>query len=298
MNSMNASNPKPIASMTVRELNLPNPWKFFDPNSPWVLVEEGSLLGFFDFVPRHLRVGPWTTVAPIFLAVIVAKLVYWMPHQSSFYLDEDILSTHPLEWGVFWLYNLTAFFWMKFILVKTLRLRGPGVVLTYTIQSWIMITIRHGLSALAPFLPRKNFLLWINELLRFPALATASITFVFWNFCIAPAIWYNMNPERRRGFVKFNFNFRMVQLHFFNIFFAIMNALVASSREFQYVDLWCALAGAVGYASVYLLVLDRIGVHLVRTGYFSHHKLFDFASYTHRATCSILCFLRVLFGPH
>ena len=171
---------KPIASSDVTK-HLPTIWQFFDPNCPWVLVNEGSLLGFFDFVPRYLRVGPWTTFAPIFISIIVAKLLYWMPGQSSFYLDDAILSTHPLEYSEFWIYNVLAFLWMKLILVVTLRIRGPGVVFTYTIQSWIMLTICHGLSALAPFLPRKHFLLWINELLRFPSLATASITFVYFS---------------------------------------------------------------------------------------------------------------------
>eukprot|EP00804_Cyclotella_cryptica_P030671 CCRYP_009109-RA/>CCRYP_009109-RA protein AED:0.06 eAED:0.06 QI:543/1/1/1/0.5/0.33/3/284/194 len=152
---------------------------------------------------------------------------------------------------------------MKFILLQTLRVRGPGVIVTYTIQSWIMLTTRHGLSALAPFLPRQHILLWFNEMLRFPALATASITFFYWNLLIAPVIYYNLGTkEKKRLFLKFNFNFRMVQVHFFNIIFAVLNTIVTSSRKFEFLDLWCALAGAIGYALLYLLVLDRFGVHL------------------------------------
>eukprot|EP00571_Detonula_confervacea_P008459 CAMPEP_0172331056 /NCGR_PEP_ID=MMETSP1058-20130122/61731_1 /TAXON_ID=83371 /ORGANISM="Detonula confervacea, Strain CCMP 353" /LENGTH=165 /DNA_ID=CAMNT_0013048309 /DNA_START=276 /DNA_END=770 /DNA_ORIENTATION=- len=165
--------------MSPRDLGLPNLRQFFDPNSPWVLVNEGSLMGFFNFVPRYLRVGPWTKFAPICLSIIVAKLIYWMPQQSSFHLEDEILSTHP-QYSEFWLYNVIIFLWMMLILVVTIRKRGPGVVLAYTIQSWTMLTIRHGLSALAPFLPSKHFLLWANELLRFPALATASVTFFYW----------------------------------------------------------------------------------------------------------------------
>ena len=255
-----SSKSRPFATMS---RNLPNLWIFFDPNSPWVLVHEGSLMGFFDFVPRYLRAGPWTTVAPIFISIIVAKLIYWMPQQSSFHLDDEVLSTHPLAYSAFWVYNVITFFWMKIILLSSIRKRGPGVVLTYTIQSWIMLTIRHGLSALAPFLPRNHFLLWMNELLRFPALATASVTFFYWNFIIAPLIYYNFQKDKRRDFLKFNFSFRLIQLHFFNVIFATMNTVVTSSRAFQFVDLWCALAGAVGYALLYLLILDRIGVHLV-----------------------------------
>jgi len=234
-------------------------------------------MGFFDYVPKRLRVGPWSKLAPIYISIIVAKLIYWMPPQSSFHLDDEISSTHPQQ-SQFWYYNVMAFFWMSLILVVTIRKRGPGVVLTYTIQSWTMLIIRHALSALAPFLPRNHTLLRVNELLRFPALATASITFVFWNFIIAPAIYYNFQPDRRRKFLQFNFSFRLVQLHFFNILFAIMNTAIASSRKFCFVDLWCALAGAVGYALVYLLILDRIGVHLYPV--FSPRTLWSLLSWT------------------
>lgn len=254
---------RPIASISRHDLGLPTIWQFFNPNSPWVLVKNGSLLGYFDFVPAHLRVGPWTTFAPIYISLIVAKLIYWMPQQSSFYLNDDILSTHPVAFSALWMYNVILFFWMKLILLSTLKKRGPGVVFTYTVQSWCMLIIRHGLSALAPFLPRKHFLLWFHEILRFPALATASITFFYWNFVIAPVIYYNFDPDRRRDFLKFNVSFRLVQLHFFNIIFAVLNTVIASTRTFQFVDLWCAVAGAIAYALMYLLILDRIGVHLV-----------------------------------
>lgn len=226
------------------------------------LVNEGSLMGFFDFVPKYLRVGPWTAVAPIYITIIVSKLIYWMPERETFSLDDEILSSHPIEYSTYWIYNIVVFLWMKLVLLTTLKKRGPGVLLTYTIQSWIMLTTRHGLSGLAPFLPRNHTLLWMNELLRFPALATASITFFYWNFIISPVIYYNFPVQKRRDFMKFNFNFRMIQVHFFNVIFAVMNTIVTSSRQFQFVDLWCALAGAVGYALLYLLVLDRIGVHL------------------------------------
>jgi len=274
-----SSESRPFSVSSRNDLNLPTLRQFFDPSSPWVLVHEGSLMGYFDFVPRYLRVGPWTVFVPIFISIVVAKLIYWMPHQHSFHLnDDEILSTHPMEYSAFWIYNLMAFVWMKMVLFSSLRKRGPGIVLTYTIQSWIMLIIRHGLSALAPFLPNKHFLLWVNELLRFPALATASITFFYWNFIIAPVIGVTLPPERRRAFLQFNFSLRLIQLHFFNIIFAILNTVVTSSRVFQFVDLWCALVGAIGYALMYVLVLDRIGVHLYPV--FSPRTLWSVLSWT------------------
>eukprot|EP01082_Thalassiosira_pseudonana_P004455 g4053.t1 g4053 contig15:242563-243047(+) len=90
--------------------------KFFDPNSPWVLVNEGSLMGFFDFVPKYLRVGPWTAVAPIYITIIVSKLIYWMPERETFSLDDEILSSHPIEYSTYWIYNIVVFLWMKLVL--------------------------------------------------------------------------------------------------------------------------------------------------------------------------------------
>ena len=254
-----SSPPRPGAK-DIQDLRV---WHFFDPNSPWVLVHEGSLMGVFDFVPKHLRVGPWTALAPVYISIMVAKLIYWMPQRSTFHLDDEMLSAHPIAYSEFWFYNIITMFWMKLVLAASLRRRGPGILATFTIQSWITIMIRHGLSALAPFLPRKHFLLCLNELLRFPALATASITFFYWNFILAPLIYCNFKtPEKKLDFLKFNFNFRMIQVHFFNIIFAIMNTIVTSHRPFQFIDLWCGLAGSIGYSLMYLLVLDRIGVHL------------------------------------
>eukprot|EP00956_Cyclotella_meneghiniana_P019859 scaffold34525_cov58-Cyclotella_meneghiniana.AAC.3 len=228
------------------------------------LVHEGSFMGCFDFVPKRLRVGPWCTAFPIYMSILLAKLVYWMPQKESFDLDEAALSAHPLAYEATWLYNVIIFFWMKFVLLQCLRVRGPGIVATYTIQSWIMLTTRHGLSALAPFLPRQHFLLWFNEMLRFPALATATITFCFWNFLIAP-------------------------VHFFNIIFAVLNTLVTSSRQFEFLDLWLALAAAVSYAFFYLLVLDRIGVHLYPI--FSPRTLWSVLSWSALLVTYFLVFL-------
>ena len=87
-------------------------------------------------------------------------------------------------------------------------------------------------------------------------LVSASLVFhcSFGSFIAFLNVWYTSTT--------LDFSFRMVQVHFFNIVFAVLNTLVTSSRDFEFIDLWCALAGAVGYALLYLLVLDRFGIHL------------------------------------
>ena len=139
------------------------------------------------------------------MAILMAKLIYWMPQKEIFYLDNGELSAHPSAYTAAWLYNFVTCLWMKFILLRTFKSKGPGVVVTYTLQSWIMLTIRHCLTALSPFLPRRHFLLWFSEILRFPALATATITFCYWNLVIAPVLYYSMGDERnKKKFLEFS----------------------------------------------------------------------------------------------
>ena len=45
-----------------------------DPTQPWQLPASGTMLGFFDFVPRHLREGPWSLTAILFLFGIMYSL--------------------------------------------------------------------------------------------------------------------------------------------------------------------------------------------------------------------------------
>jgi hypothetical protein len=48
---------------------------FIDPREPWVLVPDGNLLGFFHWVPKNLRVGPWSHLAIPTLTLAASILV-------------------------------------------------------------------------------------------------------------------------------------------------------------------------------------------------------------------------------
>ena len=43
--------------------------RLVDPAEPWVLVENGSFLGYFDWLPEKYRVGPWSIAAICYLTV-------------------------------------------------------------------------------------------------------------------------------------------------------------------------------------------------------------------------------------
>jgi len=203
-------------------------------------------------------------------------------------IKERIEHEYPSVYSNEWWYNSITFLWMTFVMI--LIVRGPmgiRVWSTYTVQSWTMLTMRHGLSSLFSIillLPqdtdgsnknqtnndissilvsmRQTILLAI-ELLRFPVACSTTITFVVWNFGLMPFLYFHLSHERRQGFIKFCFSFKLLQIHGFNIVFCLLNGLWSSPRRpLNAVDFYLALLYVVVYMVWYLLFLDRIGVHL------------------------------------
>ena len=242
----------------------------FDTSKSWVLIENGSLCGFFDWVPAKFRVGPWNPFAILYLAVIIYLLALgatWtqLHKPAAGWLSEF----QPVEpYKVFtnsWYYNFFTYLWMVYVAhnVWTRSPVGGSAWFSYTLQSWTIITARHGLCALAPLAP--PFVTTLAEVLRFPALITASVTFFIWNFVLAPVLLLGFikENEKRRQFFGYFTNFRLTQLHVFNIFFAVANgAFVYPTRQLHAGDL--CIAGSMGFMYMiwYYFVLDRFGVHL------------------------------------
>jgi hypothetical protein len=263
-----------------------------DPFSqPWVLVPDGSFLGVFDWVPRQLRVGPWSTCAICYVTAIwyisALTAVYfkseisqpWWQSSSSLpspmtdnSINDDWNSHHhhsssleyPQVGSVKWYYHAITFVWMAY--VNHLLIFGPGLSTrawaTYTVQSWTLLWIRHLLCACAPI---SHVALQWAEYIRFPVACSTTITFVLWNTILAPFIYCigMKTPEKKRDFVKFMFSFRLTQIHVFNIVYGIMNLAWASPRrQLEPIDLYFAILSVVLYMAWYLLLLDRLGIHL------------------------------------
>jgi len=245
-----------------------------------VLVPNGSLMGYFDFVPEHFRVGPWTRVSLALPIILCAALVFLKPG-NEFPLSKGFetaadssehrcclkTSSYPEVFSVYWWYNIIIFLHMTGLVAYCMFLSTPAIIGAYTIQSWIMNITRHGLNALAPFLKDGHLLLHINRILRFPALVSSVITFTVWNFILVPFLSIQADDTRRKNFMKWNITFRMVQLHVCNVIYSIMNTLFTQSGDstfqlFQYEDMWYGLVYGLGYGLFYILFLDRIGVHL------------------------------------
>jgi hypothetical protein len=153
---------------------------------------------------------------------------------------------------------------MTYVAYKVKNGGGMGGMawVSFTLWSWTIMTIRHGLCAVAPFIPQVRVL---SELLRLPVLLSASVTFGVWNFVLLPTITFVFvkDPERRRNFLKFATNFQLTQLHVFNIVFAVLNgAYTEPKRPLHLGDLNCIFVYTATYMMFYYFVLDRLGIHL------------------------------------
>lgn len=240
---------------------------FFDLNQPWVLVPDGSLLGFFDWVPKNLRIGPWSSLAIPTLATVIGIIVRLRPNGDDY---DTMISSYPDVFSKFWWYNAITFTYMLSLITFTCKMRTKAILVTFTIISWNLNMIRHGLNALIPFLSDGHFILKINHVLRFPALVSASITTSVWYIVLVPYIFfiYSKDKEKRQAFLRWNFSFRLTQIHLCNVFYAALNTIVTGSRQgpnpnaFDAEDLWYGLVLFVSYAIFYVTVLDRLGVHI------------------------------------
>jgi hypothetical protein len=249
---------------------------FVDPREPWVLVPNGSLLGFFDWVPENLRVGPWSRLALPTIIMVISMLCHFQPADDE---REIFISSYPSLYSKLWCYNAVGFCYMFSVIAWIAKYRSKGAIVTFTLISWTLNMARHLISTIAPFLSDHHFLLKVNHILRFPALVSASITFTVWNFVLLPYIYFTKleTKEKKDRFLGFNFKFRMVQQHVCNVIYAILNTMITCSMQerrndnaissmspkiFDMKDLWYGAACTMGYGLFYTMILDRIGVHL------------------------------------
>jgi hypothetical protein len=248
---------------------------FFDPSQPWVLVKGGSFLNLFDFVPHHYRHGPWSMPALLGLPTLMYLLAVgaiWVDQEKpaeGWWTDDMLtLSYEAYTWE--WYYTVSAFGWMTYICWNVYAkspLHGSAWI-SFTLWSWTLMTLRHGLCVLAPFVVssgESSMVILLAEMLRFPCLLSASMTFFIWNFVLFPVIlvFFIRDATKRWQFFGYMTNFRLTQLHFFNIWFAVSNgALISPMRTLHLGDLVVAVTMIVVYMCWYYFVLDRLGIHL------------------------------------
>jgi hypothetical protein len=234
---------------------------FLDPTKPWIMVPNGSFRGNFDWVPLNFRMGPWNIACCAYLT----GLCYWIALNAldAFFSRPVPAQEIPVNATNSWQhwYNVMGFLWTTHVAYKVVQSDMSWRAWTsYTLQSWTLIILRHGLSALAPYVP--SVAPW-NEYLRFPMLIQATVTFVTWNFALMPVILTRMKTsEARTGFLNMCFGFLLTQLHVLNLVLAGINGVWGTAaREFTRQDFAVALLFALQYVLFYLMILDRLGIH-------------------------------------
>jgi hypothetical protein len=249
---------------------------FFDTTKPWdlrpYLTDPQKIQKYFAFVPDQFKEGQWLPLASWTMFFIICSGFYLTidaniefkndPHDKKGITEEFVGDRFYSAFTLEWYYNFIVFFWMNYVSMTVVRATGFWPWITFTMCSWTVMTIRHGLCTIAPFVPSVRLLIGV---LRFPVLLSASITFGIWNFILLPAISIVfLSGERRRKFIRWAFTWRLCQIHLFNIIFAYLNCVWAEPRAHP-LHLGDANAGVVyfmTYISFYYLILDRIGIQL------------------------------------
>jgi hypothetical protein len=249
---------------------------FFDPTKPWDLrdrLPNNSIRTMFKFLPMRFTEGPWKPVATLTLLSILSSVVYLtvdanIKYYASDNSNNDIMKefvgdkSYP-AFTMAWYYNVALFSWMAYV-SRTIynSYKHFGAWVSFTMCSWTIICIRHGLCALAPFLPSVR--LWIG-ILRFPVLLSASITFGIWNFVLMPVIGLGfLKGEKRSAFLRFVLRWTMCQIHICNILYAYLNAVFfePKAQGLHQGDVNAGVIYIVTYMTLYYCFLDRIGIQL------------------------------------
>ena len=211
----------------------------------------------FDQFPLYLRQGQWSIVAKVYISVIMIALVcapifLFEPEElpsgsdTPFHSLPTIFSESPR------MVSALLAFYMAGVLGLMFRYVGPWPFTTFTMLSWTLTCSRHAGRALGISL----------ELLRFPALVAATITFFVWWLLLVPAIYFLgcKTQEQKRGFVAFNCAPFLVNIHIINFPLMIVDQML-SPRAFVATDLWLGVVYGMCYLLFYLNVLDPKGLH-------------------------------------
>mmetsp|Transcript_8354 Transcript_8354/g.20629 ORF Transcript_8354/g.20629 Transcript_8354/m.20629 type:complete len:313 (-) Transcript_8354:860-1798(-) len=249
---------------------------FFDTTNPWDLrnlhPESAKIRKWFAFVPERFREGQWLPLATwtmffmFAIAIYVtidANIKYQASNTGGVIMKNFVGDQAYKAFTIEWYYNISLFSWMTYI---SWSIHGQsssfGPWVAFTLWSWTIITIRHGLCSIAPFLPSVQL---FTGMMRFPVLLSASITFGIWNFILMPVITFGfLKGKRRMNFVRWAFTWRLCQIHVFNILFAYLNC-IWTEPQLQPLHMGDVNAGVIymlTYVFFYYFILDRIGIQL------------------------------------
>jgi hypothetical protein len=237
-----------------REAGTPKP----KPARKWLIYDNnGSYNGWFDGIPLQLRVGPWSPIAYLFLISWPVCLAAFRPPLS--FAPPEL--TRDLLWS-----DALIFGWCIAVVTRGSIKQSPlAFCISYTGWSWLLLTAHSASAVAAALLPHwAASLLSFREAVRFPTAVGATVTAVLWNLVLFPVIVFSIGGQKeRRNFLAFNCSFEMTSVHVLNVpmVWSSIYYGAGAMRTLGAGDLWVAMAVLYCYALLYVLILDRLGMH-------------------------------------
>lgn len=226
------------------------------PKQPANAPAKKSFIINFEQFPLWMREGPWQWNAVFFIPLATAAVIALAPRALA-----TMPAAHPhATLSEMQAYAAAALFvYCVGILVLMFRTAGASPMVSFTMLSWLMSTLRFGFLAMDRFAPAVRV---VSEFLRGPALSNSIFLGLVWWLALVPVIaYFSKSPQARRGFFKFNFSFFLLNVHLLNMALGMAQHRL-DPRPLRLFDLWTTLAFSMMYVIFYLGYLDRTGVHL------------------------------------
>lgn len=232
----------------------------------------------FDAFPLYMREGPWSPLAWIFLICFGAFLIYTSSDAFASFPPiasnvTSVMQARTEVWATMggslplpplWVFWLVCAVYLVVFTFVIFCFMGWFPFVSYTMISWSFLTTRFVCVALMSWM-ESGYLTEVAqvifELLRFPCLVSAIVTTSIWWLVLFPVLYFVLEGDRRLGFVKFNFSFFLLNVHLFNLPFAMMDH-ATSMRSLTFFDLWMGFVCAIAYFLFYLFFLDANQLHL------------------------------------
>ena len=244
-----------------------------------------DLLTFLDRVPEHYKTGNWAYEAHLGIMVVAVWIAFSYKGamdsygQLSIYEDiKDVVILSGLHLPYIY-FGIGLYFFI--FMAISLSVTGPWPLVSYTVSSWNVLTIRLLSLGLRDWHPAFASL---ARILKFPALLMNTVTVTIWWMVLVPVISYLLPGEKaKNNFKKFNLSPFLLHIHGINLPVAIFEFLGTGTR-LTFFDLWAGVVGSFLYMLFYLNVLDPAGIQI-------------YIPFTPRTRWSILLYLSI-FSMH
>ncbi len=219
------------------------------------------LRSFLDSVPQHYKEGRWAYEAHLGVILIGIWIAFNYRSAVASYHEGIADVDEPHAWSFEGIEHIRLGIGLYFglFLVGVIYLIGPWPLVSYTITSWNVLTVRLLSVSLRDRHPLMGV---VARVLRFPSLIMNSITCCVWWTVLVPVI-YTLLPHKKaqKDFMKFNFSTFLLHIHGANLPVALMDFLVVPAR-LTFFDLYSAVAVSYLYMLFYLNVLDPAGIQM------------------------------------